>query len=185
LSDSEDRFDSLRRSFVEKVDAARAASSEKQLAGVLEEIATEADNDLEKVDTTGDAGHELVAAVEAWASVASYATTRFYFEGPESIFKGGGFGKSVVSSLQRHAKTYSGHLRRALAATGASSFSITVGFPFGLSVGLTWESDESRAEQKKRASELEEMEKAMKAGLAAVGRPRRRLDTEDIKKVEF
>jgi hypothetical protein len=160
------------------VEAARDAGSEAELARVLDEIAEAAQSGLEQVAETGDGRDELVAAVQAWASVASYATTRFYFEGPESILRRGGFSKRVAASLQRHAKTYSGYLLRALAATGASSFSVAVGFPFGLSVGLTWD-PRVQAEQEQQAHKLVA---AMDAGRAALDRAREALE---LKKVTF
>lgn len=152
--------------------------SEAELVGVLDEIATAAESDLKQVAGMRDGGHELVSAIETWASVASYATTRFYFEGPESIFKGGGFSKNVVSSLQRHAKTYSGYLRSALAGTGASSFSIAVGFPFGLSVGLTWD----LVAQAEREGRERKLAKNVDEGQAALNRLKKALK---LKKVTF
>jgi hypothetical protein len=136
---AEDGFEAYRPLFVELVEGARNQLDEEALAGVLDRIADEARTDLERVVERGFDGDELIAAVEGWASVASYATTRFYFEGPESIFKRGGYSKDVTSRLHRVVKELAPTLRRGLHATGASSFSIAVGFPFGVSVGLTWE----------------------------------------------
>lgn len=136
---AEDGFEALRPLFVELVEGARDTRDEEAFAGVLDRIADEARDDLERVAGLTDDGDELIAAAEGWASVASYATTRFYFEGPESIFKRGGYSKDVASRLHRVVKELAPTLRRALHATGASAFSIAVGFPFGVSVGLTWE----------------------------------------------
>jgi hypothetical protein len=136
---AEDGFEARRPLFVEMVEEARNQWDEEALASVLDRIADEARNDLERAAELGVDGDELIAAAEGWASVASYATTRFYFEGPESIFKRGGYSKDVTSRLHRVVQELAPALRRALHATGASSFSIAVGFPFGVSVGLTWE----------------------------------------------
>jgi hypothetical protein len=81
-----------------------------------------------------------------------------------------------MSSLQRrHAKTYSKHLQRALQATHATSYSIAVGFPFGLSLGLTWE-PEAQAERERRA---DEMKKILDAGDAAVKRLKKVLESAE------
>jgi hypothetical protein len=175
LSDSEDRFESLRLSFVDRVEAVRDAGSENELASLLDEIGEEAARDLEQVVGTGDGGYELVVAVEAWASLASYATTRFYFEGPESIRRLGGFSKDVVSSLQRHAQTYSAYLRRALQATHATSFSIAVGFPFGLSLGLAWDPGAQAEREARAAREVDERAEKIEREQAALDRLKKQI----------
>jgi hypothetical protein len=131
-------FDELRSEFVAQVEEARSAESEEMLADVLGRIVDRADHDLRYQSENGEPEQEIVASVDAWASVLSYATARFYFEGPESMRKGGGYDKKVVSRLQDAALTFSSYLERALQATGAVSFSTSVGFPWGLSVGLDW-----------------------------------------------
>lgn len=130
-------FESMRGKVVEDVESARVEWDEDRLADVLGDIAIAADQDLAEV-ATGRTSDELVSAVEAWASVASYAVARFYFEGPESILRRGGWSESVASRLQEALKTFSKHLKSALRDTGASSFSVAIGFPWGVSVGLTW-----------------------------------------------
>ncbi len=131
-------FEPFRRELVLLVEEARERQDEDALARVLDRIAEQARVELDRVNEQTDDAIELAGAAQAWASAASYATTRFYFEGPESILKFGGFGKDVASQLQRVAGELVPTLKRALEATGASSFSISVGFPFGVSVGLSW-----------------------------------------------
>jgi len=62
--------------------------------------------------------------------------------GPEEVSpplrRLGGMSKSVVSRLQNLAERFGEMLGRACRALGASSFSVGVGYPFGLSVGLSW-----------------------------------------------
>jgi hypothetical protein len=146
MAESEDLFESLRSSLIDGVESARDSGDEDALAAVLSEIAEPSRRDLERVREMGDGGHELVAAVDAWASVASYAITRFYFEGPKSVFPGG-FSKRVAGSLQGLVGTWSPFLESALKATHASSFSIAAGFPLGFSVGLAWTPGGQRVRQ--------------------------------------
>lgn len=134
-----DDFDQLRSEFVAPIEEARSAESEEMLADVLGRIVDVANGDLRRQQSeSGESEHELAGGVTAWASVVSYATTRFYFEGPESILKRGGYSKSVVSRLEEAALTFRSFLEAALRSTGAVSFSISIGFPWGVSVGLDW-----------------------------------------------
>lgn len=137
-------FDELRERFVERVERVREEWSEDALAKVLNDINQAAESDLARVlqraqENPSDYADDVVEAADAWASVASYAVTRVYFEGPESIWRRGGFSEKVAKELNAVARTLSGPLRASLQATGASSFSVAVGFPFGVSVGLSWD----------------------------------------------
>jgi hypothetical protein len=143
--DDVERFDEHRRRFAEEVDLAREAGwDEERLGEVLAAISEAAEAELERQfgdwePSDPDDGHGMVSAVEAWASVMSYATTCFYAEGPESIFRGGGFDmKNVTSRLQDTVKKLVPYVEKAYHVTGASGFSISIGFPLGISVGLSW-----------------------------------------------
>jgi hypothetical protein len=127
-------FDGYRDRFVEEIEGARESQSEEQLAAVLDRISNAAYEDLARRSTAED----NLIGVDAWASVHSYAVARFYFEGPESLLRKGGYSERVAAELQKAVNTYGSHLRSAVAATGASAFSISVGFPFGVSVALEW-----------------------------------------------
>lgn len=129
-------FDERRWEFVARIEVARENWSEDELAVVINEITQAAAADLDSQESALG-GEEIVELAQAWASLFSYASSRFYYEGPESLFKGG-YDKQVVAKLHDAAKTLSPFLKRALHATGADSFSIAVGFPWGLSVGLNW-----------------------------------------------
>lgn len=136
--DPGDHFDGLRLQFVDRIEEARSAEDEEALANVLGEIIEAAHGDLSQTAERGEAADELVTTVDAWASVLSYATTRFYFEGPESIRRRGGYSKGVVARLEAATSTFKPFLHKAIGATGASGFSISVGFPLGMSVALEW-----------------------------------------------
>jgi hypothetical protein len=129
-------FDDRREEFIARIEDAREGWRENELADVMEQITQAAAADLESQE--GDlSDEEIIVSVEAWASLLSYASSRFYYEGPESLFKGG-YDKRVVKRLQDAAKTLSPFLKRALHATGATSFSIGIAFPWGVSVALEW-----------------------------------------------
>jgi hypothetical protein len=84
------------------------------------------------------AGDEVVATVQEWASVVSYVLGAVY--GPASPMPRQlvGWAKTVTARLQRITKLLLTPLSAAAQVTGASSWSIGVGFPWGVSVGLTW-----------------------------------------------
>jgi len=140
------QFDELRQWVAREVDIARAEAGwdEERLGAILEIISQQAEEQLDRQfgdhePADVEEAHGMVSAVEAWASVLSYATSCFYFEGPESLFRGGGFSpKDVTPKLQDAVRKFVPFLRRACQAIGASSFSVSVGFPWGVSVGLGW-----------------------------------------------
>lgn len=130
-------FDERREEFIEQIEGAREGWNEAALAEVIGRISEAADLDLAARSDGGESEQLVIDGAHAWASLLSYATTRFYFEGPESVFKGG-FDERVVSTLQEAAGKLKVWLIKAVRATGASSFSIGLGYPFGVSVALDW-----------------------------------------------
>lgn len=135
--DGED-FESVRNRVVEEVEEARSDQDEGRLSEVLSGISGAVSADLERHLAEGDSADEVVAAIDAWASVHSYAISRFYFEGPQSLLRRGGFDKRVTQQLQRAADTFESWLTRAVEALRASGFSISVGYPWGISIALEW-----------------------------------------------
>lgn len=109
--------------------------SEDQLDKVLARIEEVIAADVELPDEDPE---RVIDAVAQWTSVASYAVGRFY--GPASPWPRNvaGWGKKAVARLRRISGHLTGPLNAALGATGASSFSISIGFPWGISVGLSW-----------------------------------------------
>lgn len=140
------QFDELRQWVAREVDIARIEHGwdEEKLGAILDEISRQADEQLnrqfgERDPVDAEEAQGMVSSVEAWASVLSYATSCFYFEGPESLLRTGGFSpKEVTPKLQEAVRKFVPFLQRACRATGASSFSVSVGFPWGISVGLGW-----------------------------------------------
>jgi hypothetical protein len=79
---------------------------------------------------------ELLAAVEAWTGLISYAVGSFY--GPQSPMSVPGWAQKVPEKLRELTGWLLKPLAIAARALGASSWSISAGFPWGVSVGLTW-----------------------------------------------
>lgn len=80
----------------------------------------------------------VVEAVLGWAALVSFAVARFYAPAspwPQAL---PGWGRQVARILRRIAARLAGALRSALGPTGADSFSISVTFPWGIEVGLSW-----------------------------------------------
>jgi hypothetical protein len=79
----------------------------------------------------------LLAAVDAWAGVASYAVVAFY--APASPWRReAGWGEAAVKRLRAIADALADALRIAASVLKALSWTVSVGFPWGVSVGLTW-----------------------------------------------
>ncbi|MFG1963124.1 hypothetical protein [Nonomuraea sp. NPDC049028] len=80
----------------------------------------------------------VLVVVEAWASVISDAMVRFY--GPESPLKQtlAGWSASIITRLHQLYNVLGRALGFAGAALGAADFGISAGFPWGVSVSLSW-----------------------------------------------
>jgi hypothetical protein len=77
-----------------------------------------------------------LAAIEEWASLASYAVSRFY--GLQSPLRTdiAGWSRKAVERLREIAEKLRPRLARVAELLGAVSFSISVGFPWGVSIGV-------------------------------------------------
>jgi hypothetical protein len=87
-------------------------------------------------------GNELLASVEAWASTASSLTYDMYVGPPREVgaarLRPPGWAKEVGNKLSDLAILLGGYLEVAMRALHASSFSISLNFPWGVAVGLSW-----------------------------------------------
>jgi hypothetical protein len=106
------------------------AQVEEALDVVLGQLAEQGD-----ASATDDPYEEL-AAIEGWASLASYAVSRFY--GPQSPLRRdiAGWSKGAAEKLRRIAAQLQPRLARVAGLLHAVSFSISVGFPWGVSIGV-------------------------------------------------
>jgi hypothetical protein len=86
----------------------------------------------------GDDVKVLVATCDAWASLVSHALAQAH--APLSPFPRNlaGWGQRAIQRVQQFAGTLQIPLSAAQQGLRASSYSISVGFPWGISIGFTW-----------------------------------------------
>lgn len=143
----DDPFEAARRHYVPIIEQISQTGdqdvrAEEELAGVLDSIREDSVRHLTSIDDQANSGESLLTAVNAWASLASYATMRFYLEGPQSARKNGGFSEKVADRLLSAADAWRPFLKRAVKTMRASSFTVSVGLPLGISIGLTWDTSD-------------------------------------------
>jgi hypothetical protein len=116
-------------------------SAEGRLTDALGVIETELGSDLaggwdETLDE--DAAFDLLGAIDSWASLISGAVARIY--APASPFKPGfgGWSKAIGKRLRWLTNLLLAPLRTVANVLNASSYSIGLNFPWGVSVGLNW-----------------------------------------------
>ena len=112
--------------------------SEYDLEQVLDRIETALLEDVETSRPGDQDPDELLAAVDSWAGLASATVARFYAPAspwPRSV---AGWSRRAVRRLRSIANTLVPPLKQACGVVGATSFSVSVGFPWGISIGLSW-----------------------------------------------
>jgi hypothetical protein len=117
-------------------DVAEEVASEAALEDLLAEIEDALRADIEH--GAGETPEDDMAAIESWASVASYAVARFHAPASPWPRDLAGWGKNAAGRLRSIANALSAVLRGVAHAAGATSFSIAVGFPWGITIGLSW-----------------------------------------------
>jgi hypothetical protein len=128
--------DDFRRFVEQRLNDITEDRSEEGLEELLAQIEEQLREDLQHpipVDPT-----PLISAMISWASLASYAVGRFY--GPASPWPSNvaGWGTKAAARLQSITSVLLLPLRQAAKAVGASTYTISVGFPWGISIGLEW-----------------------------------------------
>jgi hypothetical protein len=120
---------------------------ENQFEEILGLIIDRAGTDLAETlggrDTLEEAeGEELLASIEAWASLASAATFATYAGSPREIGAARltlpGWAKEIGKKLTDLTKLLGAYLEVAMRAVHETSFAISLTFPWGVSVGLGW-----------------------------------------------
>ena len=118
-----------------RVDLAhRSYETERDVAEVLDAVLEGLEyQDNSEVD---DDPYQELAAIEEWASLASYAVSRFY--GPQSPLRRdiAGWSKKAAERLRKIAEKLRPRLARVAQLLNAVSFSISVGFPWGVAIGV-------------------------------------------------
>lgn len=121
---------------------ARETDDEQELERVLEDIEQALRSDLEqgppREEASEDEAWDQLAAIESWAGVASHAMARFYAPASPWPRNVSGWSKKAVAKLRSIANTLKPALQKLVAALHAVGFTIAVGFPWGISIGLTF-----------------------------------------------
>jgi hypothetical protein len=115
--------------------------AEQRLLQALQFIEGEISSDIERIEPelNPDSARDLLSAVDSWASVISSAVARVY--APTSPWKRrvAGWAKEVADRLRWITNLLLTPLRLAAGVLGASSWSIGLNFPWGVSIALSWE----------------------------------------------
>lgn len=82
--------------------------------------------------------YDQLGAIEAWASAISTVVGRVYAPTSPWRRRVAGWAKNVASRIRWLTGLLLTPLRTIASALGASSFSIGLGFPWGVSVSLSW-----------------------------------------------
>jgi hypothetical protein len=80
---------------------------------------------------------DALAVIDAWASLASYVVWRFYSPSSPRDDEAG-ISEKAARRLRNVCNAFHGKLRQIMKDIGATGFTISVGIPWGVSVGLTW-----------------------------------------------
>jgi hypothetical protein len=124
--------------------------SEEQLDSVLEMVESQIIYELEAEGLPADdpeafyslsdeeQATDVLAAIDAWASLASNVVGRFYAPASPWPRRLQGWAKSVAKRLRKIAGLLRAALQAVAQALSAASYSIGVSFPFGISVSIGW-----------------------------------------------
>jgi hypothetical protein len=95
-----------------------------------------------------DQANNVLAIIESWTSLASVAVVQFYseWEPPAAgadFLRGffrwpGGMHPDVSKILRELTGKFGGVLKKTAGILGATAYSISIGIPSGVSVGLEW-----------------------------------------------
>lgn len=87
---------------------------------------------------TVDEAEDQLAAVDAWAGLISSVIGRVYAPSSPWPRRSAGWDKRIVKRLRRMASKLRAALAPVASALGAVHFSISVGFPWGIAIGLSF-----------------------------------------------
>lgn len=125
---SEDSFTQLETSLAEQL---------KRLLDELERAIARAELD-DPPALTDEGATDVLAAVHAWASLASRTVAEVYAPNSPFPWNVGGWGKRIGRILQRIATRLGPLANKAARTIGASGASVAVTFPWGVSVSIQW-----------------------------------------------
>ena len=133
--------DSLRAEvFARAIDSRNRTDEEADadLAALIARINEQLVEEIKERPPSSVSADALPAACDAWASLVSHALAQVH--APMSPFprNRAGWGQRAIQQVQQFARILQAPLFTAQQGLGASSYSISVGFPWGVSIGFTW-----------------------------------------------
>lgn len=87
---------------------------------------------------TVEEAEDKLAAIDAWAGLISSVIGRVYAPASPWPRRSAGWDKRIVKRLRRMATKLRAALAPVASALGAVHFSISVGFPWGIAIGLSF-----------------------------------------------
>ncbi|MDN5762433.1 MAG: hypothetical protein L0H41_08975 [Microlunatus sp.] len=118
------------------------AQVEQELDEVLGQLEDEMSQSIDigaRVETlTEEEAEDQLAAVDAWAGLISSVIGRAYAPASPWPRRSAGWDKRIVKRLRRMATKLRAALAPVSSALGAVHFSISVGFPWGIAIGLSF-----------------------------------------------
>jgi hypothetical protein len=124
---------------------ANELETEDQLLELLSQIEVEARTDADEVIHLPDdaieaaaLAEDLLASVEAWTSLVSYALGVFYAPASPWRHDKAGWSKDAVEKSRALGEWLLQHCRGALQKVGVSSLAVGAAFPFGITVSVSW-----------------------------------------------
>jgi hypothetical protein len=115
------------------------SAEEDRLEGILGEIEEELARDVDAPGLDDQDPYIILAAVDAWAALASDAVASVYAPAsPRRDRREAGWRRRVAERVRRIGHGMERPLMKAARSVGASSWSVSVGYPWGISVGLGW-----------------------------------------------
>ena len=117
------------------------ADVEAHLDDLLERVESEMASAIDAgryVGLSPEEAEDQLAVVDAWAGLISAAVGRVYAPASPWPRHSAGWGKKIVRRLRRMALRLQAVLKPVSQALGAIGFSISVGFPWGISIGLSF-----------------------------------------------
>ena len=117
-------------------------AQEERLESLLDDIDSRMNQSTTVIDEltqlTEDQAEEQLATIDAWASLISYAVARVYAPASPWPRRRAGWAQSMVRKLQKIVKRLQSLLAPVAKALHAIHFSIAIGFPWGVSVGMSF-----------------------------------------------
>lgn len=136
--------DAIRARMAVRADHADAEEDvETALAEIEDLLTADLGSDVQPVaegDTAArtEAGWSELTALHQWAALASYACARFYAPASPWPKNLAGWGQAVATRLQRIAHAIGTRLQAVGKQLGVTSVSVSVNYPWGISLSLNW-----------------------------------------------